>query len=253
MPRNPGKVRRFLSFVADLQGAVVLIVAALAILGTAGLAAWKAVSQASQPSRALILIAGFLFMLGLGMFLVRFIPGVGTGPRSETNPATIAPAQPITVSGDTMFRDVWSLGDSYHYVNGLRLFRARTISYEEPLRELSLGQIALLRRLAEPTWTSSRAACESVLRFARCADPTDSLDRLIGRLLLHERDPGTYVISNRGRAIAHIFTKLLLHDPRLVAAYRRVTFSIDQGIHLGVGDPIPSGERLPTEWDRWLP
>lgn len=245
------------------------------LLSIAGASVLTATAWLLSVFRRLPLFSAVLYMVGL--FLILFV-GIAyllrkvfrvseMAPKEETaqtiaqavvevlgdrlQGATATTEVTLRITGDTRFQDVWSWNEfsGYLEVTDYRFEFDRFDQRHKLVQELTLGQIALLRRLGvSKDGPTSRTRCEAVLRAAGASDPSAAVDGLAGLNLIDEDDRDRWSLTGSGEVVRHVFSSLLTHDPRLVSAYRRVTINIDKRLRFDGGKLVPQSEQLPPEW-----
>ncbi len=102
---------------------------------------------------------------------------------------------------------------------------------------LKLGELALIRRLGvAPEGRQPSRRCVAVLQAAGIAHPESSIAKLEDlRLVTTSGDD--LALTEYGRRIIYLSTQRLLHDDRLVAAYRQVTPNINRHVRFD-GRPL---------------
>lgn len=144
-----------------------------------------------------------------------------------------------TVTGDTQIEWVFSwqaykLNEPYLQVIGI------PIAFLETLLSLTLGQLALIRRVDSSPNLVTQNQCEAIFRAGKVSDPSMAFVRVVGLGLLTESPVGRYGLTDYGLEIVRASRSLLLHDPSVLLAYRMVTIGIDAIIRVDGRAPVPN-------------
>jgi hypothetical protein len=198
---------------------------------------------ASVPTTSLILIGAGAFLFGfVGLMPVTVVVRRALAPPPPPPPpAAPAPAQtsappPPTATGETTLGQVLDMPTVAHPYELPDLIDY----YAEPatkrwerlngLLKLTLGEIALLRRLAvAPGYCAIERKCMSALGESGGTHPAGALSHLEGTEMV-TIDNDLVTLTDAGRECVWAFTQWLTHNPRLVFAYRLVTPKINRKV-----------------------
>lgn len=205
---------------------------------------WLQASRAApQPWLAVIVVGVFLAVAGVSgrlwqVYRPRDRQTEGLGAAQLPTPPLAHPlAQRLrAVSGETLMREVLTARPN----PGQQYEAFGKYIPAHGLADFKLGEVALLRRMTtrlEMSENLSRRECENILTVSGITDPNHSLIRLEQHHLIRSEDGDVAVIvesppgySGGGGLLASDFTKCLVRDPLLVAAYRKVSLAIDKVI-----------------------